>query len=301
MSSSACRALGVSTVFLLFLTGLAGAQEGPVFRVTDTPHVDPASVTGDGELAPRFTDVSGDSFMVPFFRVDRGNPVGETTLIAVRNAGDQPHDVNISYWVDHVFDPMATPDLVQSFTLAPDEVVPINLRDLPEITGGAEGDNLVKGWLMVEHVEGVGDSLSADWFLVNPGQNFATGGRMIDTDHTFTCTQWDFRYITGGEFDGGTELGVFIDTPLGPGTPSFNVSFFSEAGEFLGGISASTNRQVADIDVEAELLSLLPGSPPSSGSMVITFSGGTNGGLVTGTYSAEDRYSIGLNGTCIVP
>jgi hypothetical protein len=301
MISSARCAAAVFALSLLVLAGAAGAQDGFTLRATDAPHAEPASVTGGGDLAPRATDFPADSFMVPLFRVDRGNPFGETTLIAVRNVTDQGHDVNISYWVDHAFDPFGDPDLIQSFSLSPGQTVPINLRDLPEITGGQGGDDLVRGWLIVEHGDGVGDALSADWFQVNPDQNFATGGRMVDTDHSYTCTQWDFRYITGGAFDGGTRLGVFIDTPLGFGTPSFTVDFISEAGAFQGAVIVSTNRQVLELDVESDLLALLAGSPPDSGGMVITFAGGTNGGLVTGTYSAEDRYSIGLNGACIVP
>lgn len=301
MTSSARCAVAVFAVSLLAAAGSAAADEGLVFQAIDTPPVDPAPVTRSGELAPRFTDVTADTLMVPFFRFDRGNITGETTLIAVRNASNEAHDVIITYWVDHVFDPMAEPDLVQSLSLVPNKVVPINLRDLPELDGGADNDNIIKGWLMVEHAEGVGDSLSADWFQVDPDEDFATGGRMIDIDHTGTCSQWDFRYITGSGFDGGTELRVFIDTPLGLGTPSFSVSFYSEAGAFLGGVSAITNRQVADINVETELFPFLPAPPPDSGSMEITFSGGTNGGIVLGTYSAEGRYSVGLNGTCIVP
>lgn len=301
MSSSARRAFAVFFVTLLFTAGAAGAQEEFVLRVTESPQARPASVTGGGELAARFTDVPGDAFMVPLFRVDRSTFLSETTLIAVRNVTDQAHDVRIAYFVDHAFSPGANPDLVQNRSLSPGQIVTFNLRDLPEITGGAGGDDLVRGWLLVEHGDGVGDALSADWFRVDPGQNFATGDRMMDIDHSSTCTQWDFRYITGGGFDGGTRLGVFIDTPLGLGTPSFTVDFFSEAGAFQGGVVVSTTLQVMELNVEEELLALLSGTPPETGGMVITFELGTNGGLVAGTYSAENRYSIGLDGTCLVP
>jgi hypothetical protein len=300
MSSSARRAFAVFFVTLLITAGAAGAQEELVLRVTESPQARPASATGGGELAARFTDVPGDAFMVPLFRVDRSTFLSETTLIAVRNVTDQAHDVRIAYFIDHDFSPGANPDLVQNRSLSPGQIVTFNLRDLPEITGGAGGDDLVRGWLLVEHGDAVGDALSADWFRVDPGQNFATGDRMVDIDHSSTCAQWDFRYLTGGAFDGGTRLGIFVDTPLGPGTPSFTVDFFSEAGAFLGGIERAANRQVVELDI-ANLLAQLPGSPPGVGGMVITFAGGTNGGLVTGTYSAEDRYSIGLDGTCLVP
>ncbi len=300
MISRAYRAVAVSAATLFVLAGSAGAQDGPTFRVVEKPAEDPASVTARAQLAPRFTDQRADAFMLPLFRVDRASPGGETTLIAVRNSTGQAHGVDIAYFVDHVFTPGADPDLVQPFTLQPHEVVTVNLRDLPEITGGQGGDALVRGWVMVSHSEGVGDTLSADWLRVNPDQDFATGGRMIDIDHTYTCTQWDLRYLIDGGFSGGTRLEIFTDTPLAGSDPSFLVTFYDEPGNHQGTVAVFTARQVEEIDV-SELLASLPGTPSSFGSMVVTFQGGTNGGMVSGAYNAEDRYSVGINGSCIVP
>lgn len=301
MISSASRAFAIVSLAILLVTGTASTAEGATLRTVDSPRGTPASVTGGGLLA-KYSNEAADTFIVPFFKVDRSNPQGETTLVAVRNAADSAHDVEIAYWVDRVFP--SSPDLVQEFTLIPDEVATFNLRDLPEISGGRGGDAVVRGWLMVRHLDGFGDGLSADWFRVNPAEDFATGDRMVDVDHSGTCTQWDFRYLIGGSFDGGTRLELFIDTPLGgnPATrpPSATLEFYSEPGTFLGARELFTNRQVEEIDVATELAEL-PGSPASFGSMVITFEPGTNGGLVAGTYRAEGRYSVGLTGTCIVP
>lgn len=304
MISSASRALSVFALALLCLLvapGTARADDGVTFRPADGPRENPASVTG-AALAQKYTDESADAFVVPFFKVDRSNSQGETTLIAVRNASEQPHDARISYFVDRIFP--SNPDLVQTFSLAGNEVATFNLRDLPAITGGEGGDAVIRGWILVEHLDGHGDSFSADWFRVNPAQDFATGGRMVDVDHSGTCTQWDFRYLVGGAFDGGTRIELFIDTPLGGNPsvhpPSATLEFYSEPGTFLGALNLFTNRQVVERNA-ANLLAQLPGSPSSFGSMVITFEPGTNGGLVGGTYRAEGRYSVGLNGTCIVP
>lgn len=304
MISSASRAfatVSLALLSLLLVTGSASSAEGATLRTVDSPRETPASVTGGGLLA-KYSNEAADVFIVPFFKVDRSNAQGETTLIAVRNATDDAHDVRISYFVDRIFP--SSPDLVQTFSLIPDEVRTFNLRDLPQISGGQGGDAVVRGWILVEHADGHGDSFSADWFRVNPAEDFATGDRMVDVDHSGTCTQWDFRYLIGGSFDGGTRLELFIDTPLGgnPAThsPSATLEFYSESGTFLGALELFTNRQVEEIDVAAELADL-PGSPASFGSMVITFEPGTNGGLVAGTYRAESRYSVGLTGTCIVP
>lgn len=304
MKSRASRALStvsLAILSLLLVTGTARADDGVSFRTTDAPREDPASATGGG-LAAKYTDEAADLFIVPFFKVDRSNANGETTLIAVRNTTDVPHDVRVSYFVDRIFP--SSPDLVQNFSLSANQVRTFNLRDLPEISGGQGGDAIVRGWLMVEHLDGFGDGLSADWLRVNPAEDFATGGRMVDADHSYTCTQWDLRYLVGGNFSGGTRLELFIDAPLGANPAvhpaSVTIDFYSEPGTFLGGREIFTNRQVLELNV-ANQLAALPGSPSSFGSMVITFESGTNGGLVTGTYRADGRYSVGLNGTCLVP
>jgi hypothetical protein len=216
----------------LLVTGTAaGADDGVILQLGAAPPAGSVSVTRDARLAPRFTDSPRDVFMLPMFKVDRSGPTAETTLIAIRNVTDQSHDVEVSYFVDRIFDPPMMPDLVETFTLAAKQIQTINLRDLPEITGGQGGDAIIRGWLKVEHGDAaIGDVLSADWFRADDAQNFATDDRMVDVDSSYTCALWDLRYLVGGSFDGGTRLEVFIDTPLGFGTPSFSVSFFNEAG-----------------------------------------------------------------------
>lgn len=293
------RALALSILSLLLATGAAtGTDEGVFLWQGEAPSK--SSVTRDGAVAPRFSDARGDVFMVPMFKVDRSSIFAETTLIAVRNPTVGNHGVTISYFVDHAFNPMAAPDVVQNFTLGPNEIRTVNLRDLPGITGGQGNDEVIRGWLMVEHADGAGDALTADWFRADDAENFAGGDRMVDIDTSYTCTVWDFRYLVGGPFTGGTRLDVFIDTPLGPGTPSFLIDFFDEAGNPQGTVGVAANRQVRELDV-ADLLDLLDGSPSPFGGMEITFSAGTNGGLVMGTYRASGRLSVSMDGTCLVP
>lgn len=303
MIRSPFRATALSVLSLLLAAGAAlpaaAADEGVVLQVGETPPANPASVTRDARLAPRFNDRPRDAFLLPLFKVDRSSGFAETTLLAVRNVTEGSHDLRISYWVDHVFDPGADPDLVQSFTLTAKDVETVNLRDLPELSGGAGGDDLVRGWALIEHGDAVGDTLSADWLRVDDNQDFAVGARLVDVDESYTCTRWDLRYLVGGPFSGGTRLEAFIDTPLGLGTASFSVTFFDEAGNGQGTVNVGTNRQVVDIPVSA-LLAELGGSPSGFGAMEITFQAGTNGGLVMGTYSADGQYSVGMDATCLV-
>lgn len=289
-----------SVVLLVLLAGApAGAADGVELKLGERPPANPASVTGGGSVVPRFSDRPRDQFMVPMFKINRTSATAETTLIAVRNVAGEAHDVVISYFVDHVFSAPVLPDHEETFTLAAEATRTINLRDRPQLTGGQGNDAIIRGWVLVQHADGAGDALSADYFRVDDAQNFATGERMVDVDVSYTCTVWDLRYVAGGAFSGGTRLEVFTDTPLGFGTPSFAVTFFDEPGNPLGTVTVSTNRQVAELNV-AQLLALLPGSPSPFGAMEIVFAAGTNGGLIRGSYRAQGQFSVGLDGTCLV-
>jgi hypothetical protein len=290
-----------SVLFLVLLAGApAGAADGVVLQLGESPPENSASVTGGGSVVPRFSDRSRDQFMVPMFKINRTSATAETTLIAVRNVSGQAHDVVISYFVDHVFSAPVLPDHVETFSLAAEATRTINLRDRPQLTGGQGNDAIIRGWVLVEHGDaGTGDVLSADYFRVDDAQNFATGERMVDVDASYTCTVWDLRYVAGGAFSGGTRLEVFIDTPLGFATPSFAVNFFDEPGNPLGTVTVSTTLQVVELNV-AQLLDLLPGSPSPFGAMEIFFQPGTNGGLVRASYRAQGQFSVGLDGTCVM-
>jgi hypothetical protein len=290
-----------SVLFLVLLAGApAGAADGVVLQLGERPPENPASVTGGGSVVPRFSDRSRDQLMVPMFKINRTSATAETTLIAVRNVTGQAHDVVISYFVDHVFSAAVLPDHVETFSLAAEATRTINLRDRPQLTGGQGSDAIIRGWVLVEHGDaGTGDVLSADYFRVDDAQNFATGERMVDVDASYTCTVWDLRYVAGGAFSGGTRLEVFIDTPLGFATPSFAVNFFDEPGNALGTVTVSTTLQVVELNV-AQLLDLLPGSPSPFGAMEIFFQPGTNGGLVRASYRAQGKFSVGLDGTCVM-
>lgn len=281
---------------------------GVAFRLGPLPPDEPSSVTGgDGaRFSARLAERATTSLMVPFFKVDRARGAGESTLYAIRNtSATTTHSVRVSYWVDHRFDPAADPDRVQTFQLGPRQVQTVNLRDVPQLDGGAGGDAMVRGWLVAEQTTGSNPALSGDWFRVTPGQDFATGGRMLDASASpYTCTKWDQRFLVGGAFSGGTRLEVFVDTPLGshPGTdsPSLVITFTNEAGTVQGSaVEVFTDRQVMELDV-ATLRAMLPAPRPAYGALEIVFQPGSGGGVVSGSYRAEGRYSVEVDGTCLV-
>ena len=316
MSVVPSRSPVVFALSLLFLPALAGAPaaaidvsgSGVAFRLGPLPPDEPSSVTGGNgaRFSARRTDRATTALMVPFFKVDRAGTAGETTLYAIRNtSATASHGVTVSYWVDDLFDPLADPDRVQTFQLGPREVRTVNLRDVPNLDGGAGDDSMVRGWLMAEQTTGSTAALSGDWFRVTPGQDFATGGRMLDAAASpYTCTKWDQRFLVGGAFSGGTRLEVFVDTPLGshPGTdaPSIVITFTNEAGTVRGSaVEVFTDRQVLALDV-GTLRAMLPAPRPAFGALEIVFQPGSGGGVVSGSYRAEGRYSVELDGTCLV-
>lgn len=302
--------LALSLLSLVAAPAAAIDVSGPgvAFRLGPLPPDEPSSVTaGEGaRFSARLAERATTSLMVPFFKVDRARGAGESTLYAIRNtSATATHSVTVSYWVDHRFDPAADPDRVQTFQLGPREVRTVNLRDVPQLEGGAGDDSLVRGWLVAEQTTGSTAVLSGDWFRLTPDQDFATGGRMLDAAASpYTCTKWDQRFLVGGAFSGGTRLEVFVDTPLGshPGTdaPSFVITFTNEAGTVQGSaVEVFTDRQVMELDV-ATLRAMLPDPRPAFGALEIVFQPGSGGGVVSGSYSARGRYSVELDGTCLV-
>lgn len=294
---------------LLFTLGPAAAgavsQPGVTLRVGPLPPDEPTSVTGGKALVARSVERPTSALMVPFFKVDRSRPGGESTLYAIRNTSTSTtHRVVVSYWVDWPFDPQADPDRTQTFDLAPRQIRTVNLRDVSGLTGGAGGDAMVQGWLVAEQTTGSTGALSGDWFRVVPDQDFATGARMVDASSSpSTCTRWDLRFMSGGAFSGGTRLEFFVDTPLGShaGTdaPSAVITFTDEAGTVLGSaVEVFTDRQVVELDVSA-LRAMLPRPRPAFGAIEVAFQPGSGGGLVSGSYRASGRFSVGVDGTCV--
>lgn len=231
---------------------------------------------------------SATNLLLPWYEVDRRSAGGETTLIAVRNTqSNRLNDVTIDF---HSVDGELLAQ--RSVELGPLETVTINLRAIQELEAAPDG--FARGYAVVDGFWKVtGDSLQ-----VTPGQNFATGERLADS----LCDEWDLRFLSGGGFGGGTEVKIYVRNPLGdnPQTdePTVRITAVTETGDVLGSrnLFLGDRTQVLTAD---ELLEPLGGSPSCCGSLIFDFARDADGGFVQGTYSAEDRYSVGLQGTCL--
>lgn len=243
------------------------------------------ATTQPGRVAAAI-DTVGPDFLLPLYEVDVDGAL--TTLFAARNAFDVPNEVTVTY-----FDRFGTPIKSEVADIGPLGAVTRNVRDVTGLP--VEGDGVRRGFAILSAVS----ELSGDFFRVDPVSNFASGDRLILLSEAL-CDVWDFRFLRGGPFSGGTDLVIFVQEPLGPDelldVPSAIIEVFDEAGNFLGSVGLWTalvvNRVTAD-----EILDAIA-SPAAAGIFDFFFDSLTDGGLVMGTYSAEGRYSIGMHGTC---
>lgn len=222
-------------------------------------------------------------FILPYYRVDRERPFGETTLFALRNVDSESTVVRANF-----YSPGSTLLARRDYQLDPREVATVNLRDIP---------NLRTGYVFMTSLGG--GMLAGDYFRIDPDQNFATGGLLVETepDGGFLCRLWDIRLIKGGGFSGGTEFELWIRNA--PGFQSddpvaVRLAYFDEAGEPAGMllIRSSANAFTVNVDFPGQI---------DFGAVEILFTPESGGGLVSGMYSAEERYSIGVKGTCRIP
>lgn len=246
-------------------------------------------------IVPEGRNEPATSLILPFFRVDRAHPAGETTLFALRNVLDHPIDLYIRYFDSS----MVVQRADGPSTFGSREIKTVNIRDIPGLP--VDPDGYSRGMVFVD--SSATSSLSGDFFQVDPTQNFATGDRLVDVQRQpFLCELWDMRFLNGGPFSGGTDLRVLVWRA--PGTdagdpPAMQLAFFDETGQIETTVWMHTAVNVLELSVK-EMLPLEAGYQPF-GAVEIWFSPSTIGGVVTGTFSAEGRYSVGMPGTCLVP
>lgn len=248
---------------------------------------------GRHRLAVKGVAEDTSQLILPIFRVDREAAGGTTTLWAVRNADTSSTTIQVAY-LDEFLDTFAT----RSYTLDPTEVRTVNLRDVPGLPF-ADLEGISRGMAIITGP--VGADLSGDFFQVDPAGNFATGDRLVDAEDLYLCDLWDIRYLQGGIFTGGTVLTMLLNQvgPMGPmDDPQVSMEFRDEAGGFIGVIDVYAIVNVLELPLSI-LTELIPTAAPF-GSVEILFPPATMGGFVAGIYSAEGRFSIGMEGTCLV-
>lgn len=250
------------------------ATAPPVTRSTD-----PAS-----GLVPR-VDSPSTVLLVPFYEVDTLSPTGTTTLFAIRNLTDNPTTLSIAY--------LSTTGALHSETVmvGPLETYTRNVRDVAGL--GVEGDGFARGLIRVGPAPGTVQpaNLTGDFLQVNVRDNFATGDRMIQAADV--CNYIEVRFLT---FGSGTEFRLLVNNPQGtdPATdfPSVSLQVYGEDGNYYAGFNFFTNSPTVYFNTDDLAL------PIAFGTIVFSFDH-SNGGFVYAEYSAEGKFSVGMNGSCL--
>jgi hypothetical protein len=230
-------------------------------------------------------DPSGDQWIVPFV-VDTGNPGGTTTLLAVRNETEVG---GVAEVLVEFFDAALAEFHTVDLDLTPDAVQTFNLRDQPGLPGG-----IARGFARV--TPGDGDLVSVDYFVVTPGENFATGGLGIDFIEE-QCAFWKTRVLVGGAFTGGSRLTLLVNGPQGsdpmvdPPTVTGNV--YDEAGAPINSFEIFAQDWVFEIDATALIV-----SDNLFGAIELVIDSTLGNGYLIVEIGAEDRYSVGFSGVC---
>lgn len=273
--------------------------------------------------------------LLPYFEVDL-EPSGTTTLFAVGNASDRPVEVLATLRTNWGIAVLDVP-----FTLQPDEIRTVNLRDW--LLGGGDTAKTLAASAEPAHAaaaaagrpsprdrmyygsevrpgRAVGSvtlrtrgrhaALWGDWFVVDAAGGVASGDVLVDIDrsgaNSALCRTHLLRYLSGGAFDGGTELIVWRnigsdtagrpsatpDGPAGGGTGIRLVagaSALSEAG--LRVESRQIELRALDRVTVAEL-----GLEEPFGALRIETAEAVYIGV---RHSAESRYDVALQAYCV--
>lgn len=273
-------------VLILFLPAALAAD------VDVRPH-DPAAqgragagAAPEDAAAAAKSDRLSDVLLVPFYEVDTTRPTGDTTLYAVRNVTNGAVALEVEYFGRGL--DVLRQDLV---SLGPRETLTVNVRDVAGLW--VETDGFARGWIRIGVTSTEeADGLMGDFFTVDVAGNFASGDRLVAPEDL--CRIQEIRFL---DFGSGTELWMLIDDPRGsdPFTDasSFTVTPVTEDGSTLAPRDVFTDD--AMLKLPAAFFTGL-----DFGTLVFDFSN-SSGGYVFAKYSAEGKFSVGLNSACRVP
>ena len=111
------------------------------------------------------------SLLLPLFAVDTQNTNGLTTFWAIRNEASAPIDVSIRYYET---DRPQSPQFEENVTLGPKAIRTVDVRSVDDLR--AELDGFARGYIIFETT---GGTIHGDYFLLNSGENFASGSRLV--------------------------------------------------------------------------------------------------------------------------
>ncbi len=243
--------------------------------------------TGFGRL-PGKTAVASNSWLIPYLVVDQNDPDGEVTLFSLRHEGEgmaEAGEVVVGFR-----DIFRNTTGTLTYTLQPNQVQTVNPRFALQLPTDLDG--VTRGF-----VEILGDiPFSVDYFQIDSNNNFASGDNGASFPNDF-CEYWKIRFLNGGPFDGGTEMIVVVNGPLGTGPmdpPTISGNVYREGGAFVNSFEIRTNEWLVIRDA-ADLVN--SGNPFGAIELQIDAED-ANTGFVFARQDASGRYSVGLNGVC---
>ncbi|HEX5717843.1 MAG TPA: hypothetical protein VF179_16920 [Thermoanaerobaculia bacterium] len=264
--------------------------------------------------------------LLPYFEVDAANPGGLTTLFAVGNSTKKPVEVLATLHTN-----WGIPILEVPFSLKAHEVRTFNLRDwfrqggdpnkalaaveLQHLAAAASGERSPKdnlyyasevrpdlqvGYVILRTRGNRPDALWGDWFNVDVAGNLARGDVLANIDRSTgcpgLCQRHLLRYLSGGGFDGGTEIIIWRANVGKPSAnPEAGVKQQADATAFSEPGLPIENRTLALLPVEKVLVSEL-GFKELFGSLDLESESET---FIAVQHSADNRYSVGLTTYCL--
>jgi len=239
----------------------------------------PSLVSGAGTS----TRPSSGLWFIPRFFVDTTS-FGDTTLWSVRNESLATVSVLAEY-----FDVFFVERQEQPLELDPDEIVPINVRDVGGLPAGPDG--IARGFIRLSP----NGPISADVIQVDTSENFASGNLASRLDDF--CADWQVRFLSFGQ---SSILSFLVNGPRGgdPADPPTLVGdVFDENGTFINSFTLRTDEWVFDRAAEELVVGGL-----ANGTIELTIQSlNAPAGLVFVNHSAEGRFSVGLPAVCLDP
>lgn len=265
--------------------------------------------------------------LLPYFEVDLESP-GVTTLFAVGNAAAKPVEVLATLQTNWGIAILEVP-----FTLQPNEIRTVNLRDwfqtggnpkkvvapaeLRHLAAAASGQASPKDQMYysseVQAGRAVGSiilrtqaprpaALWGDWFVVDAAGDLARGDVLVDvdsaSDRSGLCRRHLLRYLSGGGFDGGTEVIIWRNTA---GRPSPTIDD-ANRGRLR---SAAAARSEPGALVESRELALLPLEKIAIADLGLIEPFGVldieteEPAFIAVQHTADSRYSVALQAHCL--
>jgi hypothetical protein len=235
--------LSAATVRAARATGVAARRQAP----------------GDTRPVPAPLDAPAVKLAFPYEVDPGGDPSATTTVFSLSSVLLDDVDVTIKY-VDNLGQvTFSAPDAVPGLG-----VLPLNLRDVrnshPEVPP--------VGGVVVDAAE----PIFGNFYVIDAAGGRATGELALNVDpldpFTDLCQFFSARVLNGGPFAGGTELQIYLPTPLGAGPSdpsSFFILFWPESGgeDPITVVGVATDQVFVRIPF-AELVEFFPAQYQSS-------------------------------------